>query len=121
MKIEGIYANGIELTPTIEKRIASRVAKLAKLTKRMEPATVAVEVGKPSGHHKKGPDVFYAEFRVKAGEQEFFSSKKEADLHKAIEKVRDDMYQQIHKWKKKQVTDRKKQGRAIKDFLRWGK
>lgn len=121
MKIDGILANNIDLTPAIEKRVQTRVAKLGKLVKRYEPATIAVEVGKPSNHHKKGQDVFYAEFRVTLNGKDFYSNKSEPDLYKAIEKVRDDMYQQINRWKKKEVSQRRKEGGRIKRMMRWGR
>ncbi len=118
MKLEGILGKNIELTPAIEKRVQTRVSKLAKIVKRMEPATIRVEVGKPSAHHKKGEDVFYAEFNANIQGQEFHSSKSEPDLYKAIEKVRDDMYQQIITWKRKAQSKERKHGSRLKRFLR---
>ncbi len=118
MKLEGILGKNIELTPAIEKRVRTRVQKLAKIVKRMEPATIRAEVGKPSAHHKKGKDVFYAELNANIKGQDFHSSKSEPDLYKAIEKVRDDMYQQIITWKRRTQSNERKQGSRLKRFLR---
>lgn len=120
MKIDGIKATNIELTEAIERRVTSRIEKLAKLTKRMQPASVAVEVGKPSQHHNKGEDVYYAELQVHVAGKDFYSNKKEPDLYKAIEKVRDDMHRQINSWKKKEMSQRRREGSRLKRMLRWG-
>ena len=121
MKIDGILTKNIDLTPAIEKRVKTRVAKLAKLTKRYGDVSVAVEVGKPSQHHRKGPDEFYAELHVKVDGKDFYSNKTGPDLYKAIEKVRDDMYQQLNRWKKKSLSQARKEGSRIKRMLRLGK
>ena len=120
MKIDGILTKNIDLTPAIEKRVRTRVAKLAKLTKRFKQSTIAVEVGKPSQHHRKGPDEYYAEFHAKIDGKDFYANKTEGDLYKAIEKVRDDMYQQINKWKKRELSQARREGSRIKRLLRRG-
>ena len=117
MNIENIFAKNMELTPAIEERVQTRVAKLAKLTKRLQPVSIKVEVGKPSQHHNKGEDVFYAEFSVKVRGMDFYSSKSEPDLYKAIEKVRDDMYRQIVTWKRKEQGKERRGGSMLKRFL----
>jgi ribosomal subunit interface protein len=119
MKLEGILGKNIDLTPAIEKRVRTRVQKLSKIVKRMEPASIRAEVGKPSAHHRKGEDVFYAELNASIQGKDFHSSKTEPDLYKAIEKVRDDMYQQIISWKKKERQAKRKGGAMIKRLLRF--
>lgn len=121
MKIESIFAKNMELTPAIEERVRTRIAKLAKLTKRLQPVSIKVEVGKPSQHHMKGDDVYYAEFSVQVPGMDFYSSKSEPDLYKAIEKVRDDMYQQIVTWKRKEQSQGRRGGSKLKRWLRFGK
>lgn len=121
MKIENIFAKNIELTPAIEERVRTRVIKLAKLTKRLEPVSIKVEVGKPSQHHNKGDDVFYAEFSVSVAGMDFYSSKSEPDLYKAIEKVRDDMVRQIVTWKRKEQSQQRRGGSMLKRLMRFGR
>ncbi|MBI2476562.1 ribosome-associated translation inhibitor RaiA [Candidatus Uhrbacteria bacterium] len=112
MKIEGIYAKNIELTPAIERRVTSRLQKIAKIVKRLEPASIKAEVGMVSPHHQKGDDLFYAELHATIQGQEFHASKNEADLYKAIEKVRDDFYRQVVAWKERTIG-RERKGRAL--------
>ena len=54
MKIERIQGKNMEVTDAIERYVRKRVAVLEKLTRRLQPSTLGVELGKPSEHHNKG-------------------------------------------------------------------
>ncbi len=120
MKIERIQGVNMEVTSAIEQYVHKRVAALEKLTKRLSPTLLSVELGKPSEHHNKG-DVFYAEFQADINGEKFFASANAEDLYTAIDEVQADVRRQITDWRKKQKTLGKKEGRSFKSFLRWGR
>lgn len=110
----------MELTDAIRGRVEKRVATLAKLVKRVQPATVDVEVGKPSGHHKKG-DVYYAEMNANVKGEHMRAESTSDDLYKAIDEVQKELRRQILSWRKKQNRKVKEDGKAFKNFLRFGR
>ncbi|NQV90833.1 ribosome-associated translation inhibitor RaiA [Candidatus Uhrbacteria bacterium] len=118
LKLEGISVNHIELTPAIEKYVRSRIQKLSKIVQHMEPATIRVEVGKPSTQRKKGADLFYAELQATIQDMTFRANRNDTNVYKAIEKARDDLHQQILKWKKKGRSIQRKNGAITKRLLR---
>lgn len=63
-------------------------------------AQVAVEIGKPSLHHRKGR-VFYAEANLKLGSTILRANAECEDLRMAITRVRDDLQAQIKKFKER--------------------
>jgi len=120
MKIEKILGTNIDLTPAIEAHINKRIAPLSKLVKRLQPASVAVEVGKPSEHHNKG-NVFYAEFNADIQGEVFHATAEAEDLYAAIDKVQKEFKRQIVDWRKKQKSVGTRAGRSFKKFLRFGR
>lgn len=109
----------IELTPAIESHINKRIAPIGKLVKRLQPASVAVEVGKPSDHHNKG-NVFYAEFNADIQGEVFHASAEAEDLYAAIDKVQKEFKRQIIDWRKRQKSVGTRAGRSFKKFLHFG-
>ncbi|MBT5808550.1 hypothetical protein HOI18_04730 [Candidatus Uhrbacteria bacterium] len=120
MKLEGIFANNIELTPSIEAHVMKRVLKLARIVQKQKPASIRVEVGKPSSQRRKGEDIFYVEFKAVIQDKHFRVRKDDVNIYKAIEKVRVDMHQQIIKWKKRGRSVQRKKGMLAKRMLRSG-
>lgn len=120
MKIERIQGMNMEVTDAIQQYVRKRVAALEKLTKRLQPSTLGVELGRPSEHHNKG-EVYYAEFQADINGEKFFASANAEDLYAAIDEVQADMKRQVIDWRKKQKTLGKKEGRSFKKFLRFGR
>jgi putative sigma-54 modulation protein len=119
MQIDKIYGKNIELTGAIEGYVKKRVGPLKKLVKRMQPANVSVEVGKPSDHHHKG-SVFYAEFSADVNGEKFYASEKAESLYAAIDNVSASMKRQIIDWKKKHKSKTKREGPSWKSLMRFG-
>ncbi|HJN85262.1 ribosome-associated translation inhibitor RaiA [Candidatus Uhrbacteria bacterium] len=119
MQIDKIHGKNMELTSAIEDYVEKRVSVLRKLVKRMQPAKISVEVGKPSDHHNKG-DVYYAEFSADVKGEKFYASERAESLYEAIDKVQASIKRQIVDWKKKGDAKTKKQGRSWKSFMRFG-
>lgn len=120
MKITKIQGTNMELTDAIRGRVEKRVAVLAKLVKRVQPATVDVEVGKPSDHHKKG-DVYYAEMNANINGEHMRAESTSDDLYRAIDEVQKELRRQILNWRKKNKRKVKEEGRSFKDMLRFGR
>jgi len=120
MKIDKIQGVNMELTEAIEGYLDKRIKVLSKLVKRIEPASLSVDVGKPSEHHNKG-GVYYAEFTADINGNVFKASENADDLYAAIDKVQASIKRQIVDWKKKDKTRNLKQGRRFKDLFRFGK
>ncbi|NQV12284.1 ribosome-associated translation inhibitor RaiA [Candidatus Uhrbacteria bacterium] len=119
MQIDKIYGKNMELTTAIENYVEKRVSTLSKLVKRMQPAKISIELGKPSDHHNKG-DVYYAEFSADVNGEKFYASEKAESLYGAIDNVQASIKRQITDWKKKNNTKKKKEGRSWKSFMRFG-
>jgi len=120
MKIERIQGKNMEVTSAIEQYVRKRVVALEKLTKRLQPSLLSVELGRPSEHHRKG-EVFYAEFQADINGEKFFANAHADDLYAAIDEVQSDVKRQITDWRKKQRALGKKEGRSFKSFLRFGR
>ncbi len=120
MNIEEISGNNIELTTSIEDYARKRIQKLAKIVQNQKPATMRVEVGKPSSQYRKGADVFYTDLTAQIQDKQFRVRKSDSSVYKAIEKARVDMHQQILKWKKKERSVQRKMGMLAKEILRSG-
>ncbi|MDA0208311.1 MAG: HPF/RaiA family ribosome-associated protein [bacterium] len=118
MVIEAIVTKNIELTPELEVYLRAKIQKIMKIVVNMKPASICVEIGKPATLHKKEGIVFYTELRLTLRQQEFFSRKRAATVFNAIESARHDLHRQIISWKKKQQTIKRKNGTAMKQFLR---
>ena len=120
MKIEKLQGVNMELTEAIENYIHERVSRLAKIVKRLQPAGISIEVGKPSEHHQKG-DVFYAEFNATVLGQMFRATASEEDLYSAIDKVQEEIKRQIIDWRKREHSVGKRAARSFKKMMRIGK
>lgn len=108
----------MELTDAIRGRVEKRIAALAKLVKRVQPAAVDVEVGKPSDHHKKG-DVYYAEMNADINGVQMRSEATESDLYRAIDVAQRELRRQILSWRKKEKRQVREQGKKFKDMIRF--
>ena len=109
----------MELTDAIDAYVRERVQLLSKLVKRLQPASVMVEVGKPSEHHQKG-EVFYAEFHAKVMGKEFHATATKDDLYAAIDAVQEETRRQINDWRKREHSVGRRAARSFKKFLRFG-
>lgn len=106
MKIN-IKATKIELTDSIRDYVQEKMDMLDKYLGNIQVVNCDVEVAKDTNHHQKG-DVYRAEVNLQVPGELLRIEKVEADLYKAIEKVKDHMAQSIVKYKEKRI-DKKRQ------------
>jgi putative sigma-54 modulation protein len=98
-----IFANKIELNPSLREFIEEKIGALDKYISR--PTVLRVEISRPSKHHRSG-NIFYAEANLKIGDKLLRATAENSDLHTAIAKVRDDLQLQIKKSKEKRLARR---------------
>lgn len=111
-----IKSTNIELTPALKDYAEKRIAKAAKFLG--EDATVTVDIGKTTHHHKQG-EVFRAEINLTTvlGKQ-FRAVSEKADLYEAIDDVRDELVREVGSAKGKKEALWKRGARKIKNMMR---
>ena len=122
-----IRATNFALTPAlsdfIEKKIGGDISTL--LSKRFQSSQLGkdilaakVEVARTTRHHKKG-DIFRAEVTIGLpGKKILRAEAEEWDVRVAIDKVRDELFLEISKWKEKKTTRSKTIARKFKNRLK---
>jgi len=113
MKIT-IKATNLNLTPTIKKAIEEKIASLDKFILHINtPVEAFVEVAIETGHHRKGK-VYYAEANIKVPGKIIRSEAREENIYRAINTVKDELQLLLKKYKKRQITTRKRTTRSLK-------
>ena len=97
MRID-IHAQNIELNSPLREFIEEKMTDLEHSMANMGEISARVEVGIPSQHHNSG-QIFYAEANVQASGQLFRAEARHHDLHAAIVEVKDDLKNQISRFK----------------------
>lgn len=109
MRIIGIKGTNIELTEAIKTYVEERIESLKKLCADFDPSDeLAVEVGKTTQHHAKGP-FFFAEMQLSLPGTSLRAVEEAEDLYEAIDKVKDQLRRQIADYKDK-LLDRSQRG-----------
>jgi len=100
-----VQAVGFKLNKAISDFIDEKMSDLERALggANSESVEARVEIGKPSGHHKKG-DVFYAEVNLKMPGKLLRATSENWDLRLAITEVKDELQRQIRKYKNKMVA-----------------
>ena len=98
MKI-AIVTKNISLDEPLENFVREKIGGLDKLIGN-DKSEARVEIGKPSRHHKSGR-VFRAEANVRMGGGLLRASCEHEDLRNAIVDVKDELQEQIRKFKEK--------------------
>jgi len=107
-----LTAKGIELTDTIREYTEKKISSLDKFYDQIIRAHVVI--GMENHHHMKGK-VFMAECKLEVPGNDLFASKTEADLYKAIDKVRDYLEGELKKHKVMMREKEKKAKRAVRE------
>ena len=100
MRIVEISGTNMDLTEAIKSHVERALAKVAKLTEKLEPADIRVDVGKTSQHHQKG-NIFKAEYNLTIPGTMIRAEATMDDLYTAIDKASDDLRRQVKKYKDK--------------------
>lgn len=113
-----LKATNITLTPTINEYVETALGSLDKLTQGLSlPAEMRVEVGRSTWHHKKG-EVFFAEANLSIGGNLLRSKIESFSVPSAIDGVRDELRNEIYKFKGKKETIFRRGARSVSKMLR---
>ena len=113
-----IKATQIELSPALQNYVDKRLKKLGKfLDENESPASVQVEIGKETDHHKQG-EVFRAEINIDWQGKRFRAEAVKDDLYAAIDAVKDDIANEIKRARRKDTTLLRRGGRMVKNIIR---
>ena len=118
MKNINVKTLNIEMTDAIRNYIYEKIDSLEKFIH--HDAHIAIEIGRPSHHHKKGEDVYMAEISIDSHGQTYFIQVTDADLYAAIDKARNEINELIKQGKGKKQTLLRKGRIAIKQLMKRG-
>lgn len=106
----------LDLTPILKQYIEEKIGGLEKFLKSCETESeiqCAVEAGRITRHHHQGK-IFKAEINLKLPRQVLRSVAESEDIRLAINKAKDELRQEIKKYKQKsQIQDDKKNYRSL--------
>ncbi len=111
-----IKSTNLELTPALKDYAEKRLRTVTKFTE--GDATVNVEIGKTTSHHKSG-DIYVAEVNVitPLGKQYRATSEK-SDLYEAIDDVRDEISRELNDAKGRKQTLFRRGAHKLKDIVK---
>lgn len=113
-----IKATNFSLTPAINDRINNSFKSLDKIVTGFgENVEARVEVGRSSFHHKKG-EVFFAEVNLIMGKNQIRSRSESLDVYSAIDIVKDELRDDILRFKGKKETIFRRGARSMGKFFR---
>lgn len=115
-----IKATNIKLDDALYNYIYEKIGTLDKFIEDVDGSVQAwVEVGKPSKHHQTGLE-FYAEVDIRLPGQGnvLRSESRHLDLRLAIDEVKDELQQELKKYKGRQEAKYKRGARFAKQFIR---
>ncbi len=103
MKIH-VKAIGLELTPSLEIYIEKKLGPLSKFLKKYnEEVELWLEVARTTKHHHKG-EVFRAKGDIRLPKKSLWATEESFDIRSAIDKLKDTLRIEIHKYKERIVT-----------------
>ena len=107
-----ISGKGIDLTEAIKEYAEKKISSLERFYDNILRAEVVV--GLESRHHLKGKN-FICECKLVVPGNDLFATKEEANLYKAIDKVRDYLEGELKKHKTKEREKEKKLKRVVRE------
>jgi ribosomal subunit interface protein len=120
-----IKTKNLELTAFLQNYIEEKIGGLKKFISVLKKddgeegktlAEVFVEIEKETIHHRKG-EIFKAEAQIILPGKSLLAQATGEDLLMAIVEVKDELQQEIKKYKTKKIDLKKKEGRKIKEQI----
>lgn len=116
-----LQGKNMELTEAIKDYVLKRVTNLERLLsgieKRKGEILIDFEVGKSTRHHKSG-DIFHADCSININGASFYTSADADDLYKAIDEVKQTLFNDIEKNKDRKQTLYKRGATSIKKMMK---
>ncbi len=101
-----IKSTNLELTPAIKKYVEEKMSGIEHFLGKEPVINFDIEVELTTKHHNKG-EIFRAEANLEIVKDLLRVEKTEADLYKAIDKVKDHLVELIKKHKEKRIAKRR--------------
>lgn len=114
-----IKATGIELTPAISDYVHKKLEMVEKYIDDSGAVVAQVEVAKVTEHHQHG-DIYRAEIHLTGGGTDVYTAEETEDIFSSLDKVKDEIIQQLTRTKGKEQTLVRKGGQMIKNALKFG-
>lgn len=108
-----IHATGIELTPALRQYAEDKIGGLTKFFDGI--LSIDIDVGARTHHHQKG-EIYYAEANMRIPGRVVRVVKEEADVYKAIDKLKDHLKVDLEKAKEKLRRQNKEELRNAKAY-----
>jgi ribosomal subunit interface protein len=117
-----IKTTDYQMTAEISSYLDERLGAIEKhLGNEASSARCEVEIGRASGHSKRG-DVWFAEINLMyPGSEHMRSTAQSESVNAAIDEAKDEMMQQLRKEKRLHTKVIRKSGAAIKKMMRFGR
>jgi len=114
-----IKTTDFSMTPAIKDHIEKRMTHLNKFVNpnHADLPMCYVEIGKTTNHHKSG-DLFRAEFTVYIGSKSLRAEAVEEDLYAALDKITEEMTEELKSMKDKKVSLLRRGGAKLKSLLK---
>lgn len=113
-----LKATNITISPSLNEYIEKSIGSLNKLTSNLgSDIEMRVEVGRSTFHHNKG-EVFFAEANLKIGGQILRSRAESFTVQAAVDEVRDELRNEIYKFKGKRETVFRRGARSFAKMLK---
>jgi len=114
-----IKTTDFSMTPAIKDYVEKRVDHLDKFVNpdQKELPMCYIEIGKTTNHHKNG-ELFRAEFTIHIGGKSFRAESEEEDLYAALDKVAEEMTEELKSFKDKKVSFVRRGGAKIKSIIK---
>lgn len=120
MKIN-LQAKNMELTEAIKDYVIKKVTNFEKLLSKIEDkggeVKINFEVAKTTNHHKAG-EIFHADCSISMKGGNFYASADEEDLYRAIDQVKDTLFNEISKNKDRAQTLFKRGALSVKKMMK---
>lgn len=119
-----IKTKNLELTDFLDQYINKKIGTLEKFLKNFKDLNnnifipeIFVEIEKETRHHRKG-DLFVAKTQIILPNKSLIAKAKGDDLLLAIVKVKDELQEEIKKYKSKKIDLKIKNKRIAKEILK---
>lgn len=118
MRIE-IKTKNIPLTDDIVEYAKKKLGDLDKFAQdEVKEFQADLELSKPSFHHRKGPEAFYAEMNLQLPGKKLLRSEAYAnDLRAAIDEVKEEFERELKKYKGKKLNRIQKATRILRRLI----
>lgn len=114
-----IKGTNLKLEPAIYAYIENKIGNLDKFIEKVDSVVQGwVEIGLATKHHQSG-NIYRAEAQIRLPGKGVRSEATAKDIFLAIDAVKDELQQELKKYKEKEMAKDKRGGRMLKKILRF--